>query len=335
MSGSTTTRRQVALGSIFLLILLLLPLVVDGYYQTMLTTIFITALVGIAWNLMMGFAGQLSLGHALYFGIGAYVVALMAERYGLSPWLGFPVGFLVTSGLGLVVGFLGFRFGVKGVYFALLTIAFAEFARLLFEHWDYVGKTGGLFLGSVKPDNRSLITLRGSATFYYYAVLATTLFAWLWCGYLVRSRLGYFWRAVRDDEDAARALGVRAFRVNLLAAGISAGITGIAGGWFALMNGNLFPESVLGMRVSIDFIIAPIVGGLGTLCGPILGALIVVPLNEIAKEAGQALGLNGLNILLYGTLLFIVIVAAPDGCWPWLANRLALAGRSSSKPDGP
>lgn len=328
-------KRSLAAGGALLAIAAAIPFFVNDFHLTVLALIFLYALVGVAWNLMMGFAGQLSLGHALYFGLGAYTVAILSEKFGVTPWLGMIPAFLIAALSGTIIGALGFRFGVKGVYFALLTIAFAEFARILFEHWEYAGRTGGFFLTALKETNRPLLSLRGGAGFFYYALLITLVAAYAAVATLVRGRLGYLWRAVREDEDAARALGVQAFRVKLIAVAISAGITGVAGGWFALMNGNLFPDSTFGMRLSIDLIIAPIIGGLGTLFGPVLGALIIVPLNEIAKDAGQALGVNGINLLIYGVLLLGVVLLAPAGVWPWVARKLGLDADSVRRRDEP
>ena len=322
-------RRQIIAAAVFAAALGALPLALGDFFLSVLALVFLAALVGIAWNLMMGFAGQLSLGHALYFGVGAYVLAILSERYGLSPWLAMLPAALVPAVLGIIIGALGFRFSVRGVYFALLTIAFAELARIVFEHWDYVGKTGGFFLKALTANNQPLLSLRGGATFFYYALLLTMFASFLFSAVLIRSHIGYCWRAIREDEDASRALGVKAFRLKLLAVAISAALTGIAGGWFALMNGSLFPESVLGMHMSINLIIAPIIGGLGTLFGPVLGAFIIVPINEISRDLAQSFSINGLNLLIYGLLLMLVIKIAPQGCWPWLARRLGLAGTAA------
>jgi branched-chain amino acid transport system permease protein len=309
----------------FLALLALVPVIADDFQLSVLALIFLFAYVGQAWNLMMGFAGQLSLGHALYFGVGGYAVAVLAASYGVTPWLGMPISFVICAVLGAVVGALGFRFAVRGVYFALLTIAFAELARVLFEHWEFVGKTGGFFLPALGAENVALVSLRGGAAFFYYALLVSLAACWALSALLVRSRIGYFWRAIREDEDAARAIGVPAFRMKLLAVAISAGLTGIGGGWFALMGGSLFPETMFGMRMSIEIIIAPIVGGLGTLFGPILGAFVVVPLNELSKELAQHFNIGGLNFLIYGLLLGSVVLFAPHGLWPrisaWMQRR--------------
>lgn len=320
-------RRQWVAASVFLAVLALVPAIAAPFHLSVLALIFLFAFVGIAWNIMMGFAGQLSLGHALYFGVGAYVVAILSERYGVTPWIGMPIAFVVAAVLGVAIGALGFRFEVRGVYFALLTIAFAECARILFEHWGFVGATGGFYLKAVTPDNVPLLTLRGDSTFFYYALLVVMAAGWGLSMWLVQSGVGYRWRAIREDEDAARALGVRAFRLKLIAVAVSGGLTGVAGGWFGLMGGSLFPDSVLGMRISIDVIVAPIIGGMGTLFGPILGAFIIIPLNEWARDLAQASGVNGLNLLIYGVLLMLVIGLAPEGVWPWIARRIGLSSR--------
>jgi branched-chain amino acid transport system permease protein len=327
MRGVLLQRQWLAAG-LFSVVLACLPLLVGNFYLGILTLVFVAALSGIAWNLMMGYAGQLSLGHALYFGVGAYVLAILSERGGVSPWLAMLPAALIPAVLGVAVGALGFRFSVRGVYFALLTIAFAELARILFEQWSFVGGTGGVFFKALTPANRPFVSLRGGATFFYYALLVTMLLAWLLSSLLVRSRLGYFWRAIREDEDAARALGVKAFRLKLVAVAISAALTGIVGGWFALINGSLFPDSVLGMSVSINLIVAPIIGGLGTLFGPILGAFLAVPINQVSRDLSQSFSIDGLNLLIYGALLMLTMKLAPHGCWPWLARRLGLAART-------
>ena len=322
--SSAFVSRSSALAGLFVALLAAVPLVADDFQLSILALIFLFAYVGQAWNLMMGLAGQLSLGHALYFGVGGYTVAVLAGRYEVTPWLGMPVAFVLCAALGTVVGALGFRFAVRGVYFALLTIAFAELGRVLFEHWDFVGKTAGFFLPALGPDNVPLVTLRGGARFFYYALLVSLAACWILAALLARSRVGYYWRAIREDEDAARAIGVPAFRMKCLAVAISAGLTGIGGAWFGLMGGSLFPETMLGMRMSIEIIIAPIVGGLGTMFGPVLGAFVVVPLNELSKDLAQHFNVSGLNFLIYGLLLGAVVLFAPHGLWPRLSAWLRL-----------
>lgn len=320
--------RSARLAVVLLAVLGLVPLVADDFILSVLTLVFLFASVGAAWNLMMGYAGQLSLGHALHFGAGAYAMGLLISKLDASAWFGLPLAFAVGAALGALVGALGFRFAVRGVYFALLTIAFAEFARILVEHWAYAGGNGGLFLPALTADNQPLLSLRGDASFFYFALLVTMALIWLACALLVRGRLGYYWRAVREDEDAARAIGVPATRVKILAAALSAGFTGVCGAWYALIQGSLFPDSVLGMRMSIDLIIAPIVGGLGTLFGPVLGAAVIYPLNELSKDFAQEFSISGLKLIVYGALLLVIVLFAPHGIWPPLARWLRIGGRT-------
>ena len=322
--SASPRRRQAALAIAFLLFLCTVPAFADDYQLSILTLIFLFACSGQAWNLMTGYAGQLSLGHALYFGMGAYTMAILTQKLALTAWLGLPAAFAVGAAFGALTGALGFRFAVRGVYFALLTIAFAELARILAEHWDDVGATGGFFFSALTPANVPLQSLRGGATFFYYALLATLATIWLVCALLVGSRIGYRWRAVREDEDAARAIGVPALRVKVIAATISGGLTGICGAWFGLLQGSLFPDTVLGMRMSIDIIIAPIVGGLGTLFGPIVGAVVVVTSNELAKDLAQQFSINGINLVIYGAMLMAIVLFAPQGIWPLLARGLRI-----------
>lgn len=297
------------------------PLVLDGYAITLLTMVLFYAFIGQAWNLMMGYAGLLSLGHALFFGMGGYVTGVLVEKAGLIPWIGIPLGAALAAALGAVIAWLGFRFSVRGVHFALLTIAFAEFARILVENWDYAGGTGGLFLRNLTADQSQILNLRGSAMIFYFGFLTLTAGGYVLCWALVNSRYGYFWRAIREDQDAARALGVQVRRMKILVVSISAAMTGVAGGLFALMNGSLFPDSMLGMRMSIEIIIAPIIGGLGTLAGPIIGAFVVVPVMEIANEIGRETRIFGLGTVVYGLMVFAIIMFLPEGIWP-SATRL-------------
>lgn len=288
----------------------------DGFTLSLLTLVFLFAWFGQAWNLVMGFTGQLSLGHALFAGLGGYSVVIATTRFGMSPWIGLLAGILLAAAAGAAIGWLSFRFGVRDVYFALLAIAVAEMARVIFSNWKFVGGTGGIFLPALSAANEPLRTLRGGALFYYGAALllaagGTALLAWL-----SATRIGYLWRAVRDDEAAARALGVRAPTHKILACALSAALTAPGGALYAHMNGVIFPDTMMGMALSIQIIIGPILGGLGTVFGPLVGALVVVPLGEISGTLGQTLGVSGMNSIGYGLALILLIGILPGGLWP-------------------
>lgn len=307
--------------------LLAVPAVAGRYELSVLILVFQFVLMGQAWNVMMGYAGQLSLGHALYVGLGAYVPALLWLQFGVSPLLGVFAGMAAAMLAGAVIGWLGLRFGIEGVYFALLTIAFAEIARVAFDHMAISGGAGGLFLPVTPAERAAWWMLDGGPVFFYYLTLglaagATGVVAWL-----ARSRLGYLWRAVRDDPVAAEALGVNLFRARMQAILVSSAMASVAGVVSAFYYRNLFPAQVFDMSRSIELILAPIIGGLGTVMGPVVGALLLTPAGEALAALVQLLGWDapGVKAVAYGLLLMAVIWVRPSGIWPWLAKRLGAA----------
>jgi branched-chain amino acid transport system permease protein len=312
--------------AVLLAALIAAPWIAGNYLITVLILILYRAYTGQAWNIMMGFAGQLSLGHAVYVGLGAYIAAALFTRYGVAPWFGFLAAMPVAAACGAVIGYLAFRFGVTGVYFAILTIAFAEFARIGFDHLDFVNASAGLFLPVAQYAHNDLWHLRGSPTMFYYVMLAATLVAFVLCRLLITSRLGYYWLAIREDEEAARAAGIDTFRCKMYAVTISAAVTSFAGVFYAFFYNNLFPEQVFNISQSIQIILGPIIGGIGTLFGPILGAFVLTGLAESLNAALTAMGLDlpGAEQVFYGVCLLVVVVALPEGIWPWLARRLGV-----------
>jgi branched-chain amino acid transport system permease protein len=323
------SRRTLLLLGGLLTVLLIAPVFVNDYLLTVLILILYFAYLGQAWNILMGFAGHLSLGHALYVGLGAYVTAALFVHYGIGPWLGLLIALPVSMACGALIGFLAFRFRVAGVYFAILTIAFAEFARIGFDHFGWVGGSAGFFLPVKQYTGNDLWTLRGGPTMFYYVILVATVIVFILCHQLLHSRIGYFWLAIREDEHAARAAGIDTFRCKMIAVTISAGITSFAGVFYAFFYNNLFPEQVFHILRSIELIIGPIIGGIGTLFGPILGAFVLTGLAEALNAALHAFGLDvpGAKQVFYGICLLLVVVAMPEGIWPWLARRLGIGER--------
>jgi branched-chain amino acid transport system permease protein len=324
-------RRGVALLMVLLVVLLAAPWMANDYLLTVLIIILYSAYTGQAWNVMMGFAGQLSLGHAIYVGLGGYAAAALYVYFGVGPWLGLAAAIVIAVACGAIIGFLAFRFGVGGVYFAILTIAFAEFARIGFDHFGWVGGSSGFFLPVANYTRNDLWNLRGNPTMFYYVMLALTVAAFVLCHVLLKSRVGYYWQAIREDEVAARSLGINTFRYKMYAVIISAGMTAVAGVFFAFYYNNLFPEQVFHISRSIELILGPIIGGIGTLFGPLIGAFLLTGLSETMQEILTALGLDapGAKQVFYGFCLLIVVMALPDGVWPWLADRLGVTGRRS------
>lgn len=325
-------REKLTLAAV-LLIALLAPLLVNDYLLSVLIIILYFCFVGTAWNLMMGMAGQLSLGHALYVGLGAYMSAALFVHFGVPPLVGMFPAMLLAALVGAFIGLLAFRFGIDGVYFALLTIAFAEFTRILFSHFEWVGSTGGLFLPVSNRSTSDVINLRGQPMMFYYVILALTVLGLGLVYYISNSRLGYYFRAIREDQEAAQASGINTFRIKMIAVMISAAMTSLSGVFLAFYYNNLFPSDIFSMERSIEIILAPIIGGLGTLIGPILGAFILGGLGETLTGLIDHFGIKivGAKQLFYAVILILVIKYLPGGIWPSLQNRW----RALSKKEKP
>jgi len=284
------------------------------------------AYFGQSWNIMTGFAGQLSLGHALYVGVGGYAAGALFYYWGIGPWGGLWVAMALCVALGVLIGFLAFRFGISGVYFALLTIAFCEFTRIGFDHLQWTGGSGGMFLKVAQRDQIDLANFRGPPAMYYYAILALAAGALALCAWLLKSRAGYYWQAIRENEEAAQALGINVFRWKMAAVALSAAMTSVSGVFFAFYYNNLFPEQVFNITRSIEIILGPVIGGVGTLFGPILGAAVLTLLSDGLTEGLAALGweMPGIKQVFYGLVLLAVVMFLPHGIWPALARRLRL-----------
>ena len=320
-------------GLVALVVLLaLLPIVADRYILTTMILVLTLAYVGQAWNIMMGFTGQLSLGNALYVGLGAYTAAALFQFFAISPWLGMLVAVGVCVLAATAIGWLAFRFGISGTYFALLTIAFAEFTRIGFENFPWIGGAAGFFIRVAPGGSQDWLNLRGGPLMFYYVALALAVLAFVVSTWLLHGRAGYYFRAIRDNEDAARAAGINTFRYKLLAVQISGGLTALAGVFYAFYYSNLFPDQIFNISRSIEIVLVPIIGGIGTLFGPVLGAALLTLLSESLNATLAAFGIDvpGVKQVLYGVVMGIAIMFMPGGIWPPIARRLGLHRRSRS-----
>lgn len=320
-------RRAVVLLASLGALLLCLPLIANDYVLSVATLFLFFAYTGQAWNILMGFAGQLSLGHSVYLGVGAYAAAALQFHYGIGPWAGLWLAVALSALLGALIGGLAFRYGIAGVYFTLLTIAFAEFTRIGFDHWSWLGGSGGLFLKVGPREPINLLQLRGTPPMFYYVILTLSAAAFALSVWLLRGRAGYYWQAIREDEDAAQALGVNAFRWKLLAMMTSAALTSLGGVFLAFYYNNLFPEQIFHISRSIEIILGPLIGGVGTLFGPIIGAALLTLLGDGATELVEFFGweIPGLKQLIYGIVLFAAVALLPNGIWPSLARKLKVS----------
>jgi branched-chain amino acid transport system permease protein len=319
--------RALALLGACALALVIAPLFVSSYVLSVLIIVLYFAYVGQAWNLMIGFAGLLSLGHALFVGIGAYSSAALFIHFGIAPWIGMIVAVALSVLVGSVIGYLGFRFSIRGVYFALLTIAFAEFTLVIVDHIDWLGSTGGFFLPVANRDRIDLLNLRGSQAMFYYVILALTAGALVLCRLLLNSKLGLYWQAIREDQESAEAIGIHLFRYKMIAVAVSSGLTGIAGVWYAFYYNNLFPGTTFATEKSIELILGTVVGGVGTLFGPILGAFILTPLGEVLTHLTEELKIDGIKTFIWGLCVAAIVLFRPTGLWPWLSTLLRLDSR--------
>ncbi|HEY7364762.1 MAG TPA: branched-chain amino acid ABC transporter permease [Methylomirabilota bacterium] len=312
-------------GLVLVALLLALPAILSSYAITIFIVIFFYAFLGQAWNIVGGYAGQLSIGHAAFVGVGAYTAAILARDTGLTPWVGMFVGGACAAALGTVIGYLGFRFGLRGFYFALLTVAFAEIARIVTANLEATGGALGLYITFTGDPRQFQFS---SNLPHYYIALALMLVATGVAGGIERRRLGAYLAAIRDDEAASEALGVNSFRYKMIAIVISAFLTGMGGTFYAFYFLSLQPNTVFGVPFSVEIALRAIVGGSGTLLGPILGSFLLTPLAEFSRAYFATGGWTGVHLIAYGLLLIVVVLFLPQGVYPYL-RRLVGEGQRS------
>lgn len=311
------------------LVALVLPIAIpDSYFIHSCVVVLFFAYMATSWNFVCGYVGQLSIGHSMFAGIGGYATVLLFTRLGLSPWLGLVAGGVMAALFSVVVGYPTFR--LKGPYFSLTTIAFAEMIRIWVENTD-------TFLGIPLNGAAGLtVPLKGEswAAFqfndkvpYYYIILGLLCLALLATWWLERSKLGFYLKAIRGDRDAAESLGISPARYQLVALGISAFMTGVGGGFYAQFFRYVNAERLIGVDMSIDMALMSIIGGQGTIFGPLLGAVLLAPLAEITR--GHLGGsLPGLHIVIYGIILILAVLYLPKGLMDPLRRILArLSGK--------
>lgn len=310
MTNSITRRRRRELltGAVVLAILAVLPLPIrDVYTQNLIILTLLYAGLAQAWNILGGYCGQISLGHALYFGIGGYVSTLLYVNAGLPPTIGMFAGGLVGGVVALLVGWPCFR--LSGHYYAIATVVVGEIGFLLFLNWDFVGGATGVYI-PFHGQSWANLQFRTSKLPFHYVTLAFAAATWAAAWLIEGSRWGFAWRAVKDDVTAARSLAVRVFPSKMAAAAISGFFTGVGGAIFAQYVGYIDPDSVLAGSLSILIALPAVLGGVGTLWGPLLGAAVLIPVSELSRSY---LGGGGVDLMIYGGLIMLVALARPAG----------------------
>lgn len=292
-----------------LIIALAVPLLVrSDFWLGFLITVLLFAAMGMAWNVLGGYAGQFSFGHAAFFGTGAYASAILHIALGLNPWLGLAVAAVAGGLVGLVIGYLSFRYGLRGSYFALITLAFAEVLRILANTAEFTGGGVGLYVPlKVGVGNLQFAGKLG----YYYVALGFAVLSLVVGWAIERSRLGARLMAIRENEDAAQALGVDTLACKLQAIVISGALTGIGGAFYTQYYLYIDPGIAYGPNVSVEILLVPIIGGLGTVFGPLLGSAVLHGAGELARRlVGDA---PGLSLIFYGALLIVMVRFMPEG----------------------
>jgi branched-chain amino acid transport system permease protein len=305
-----TRLRNRGLGLAALVALVALPALLGEHPMHVLIQILLFAYLTYCWNILGGFAGQLSFGHALFMAAGAYTSTLLLLNAGISPWIGMLAGSVVSAALGLFIGYLSFRYGITGTYFALVTLAFVEIARIVALNTPAIGGALGLYIPIQHNDFWQLKFI--NKTHYYYVALGFLLLVLAVTAWLERSVFGHRLMAIRENEAAAQALGINLLRYKLLATALSAFLTALGGTLYAHYVTFIDPHTLLNMNMALEITIYSIVGGIGTLWGPLLGSIFLVPVSELTRALlGHSYA--GVHLVVYGAVLIAVILFAPDG----------------------
>ncbi len=300
-----------ALAALLLLAVVAFPLVFTRPFpRHVMIMIFLYGALATAWNILAGYCGQISLGHAVYFGIGAYTSTLLVREVALTPWLGMLAGAALAVIVSQLIGYPCFR--LRGHYFAIATIGFGEIVQTCVLNWNLVGAARGLFVPIKRPDSLLNFQFHQSKTFYYYIALGLVALALGATSWIERSRRGYYFRAIKEDQDAAASLGVQVAREKQAAMAVSAALTALGGTFWAQYVLFIDPESVFPLSLSILICLVAVLGGVGSLWGPLLGAAVLVPLSEGTRVLLGGTG-KALDLLIYGALIMVIAVFQPAG----------------------
>ena len=303
-------RRDLIIAAVLAAFTALTPLFVkDVVVQNILILTLMYAGLSQSWNILSGYCGQISLGHALYFGLGAYTTALLFTKFGVLPWFGMLAGGAISAVIAMALGYLCFR--LRGHYFVIATIVIAEIALLLIQNWDWAGAALGIDI-PMRGDSWLKFQFARSKLPYLYFALTLACIAWLVTWWLEDSKWGYWWRAVKDNPDAAESLGVVVFNSKMGAAAVSAFLVAVGGSFYAQFVSYIDPESVMGFQFSLLMALPAVLGGIGTLWGPVLGAVILIPLTELTRSFVGGSG-RGVDLIVYGALIVAISLALPKG----------------------
>jgi branched-chain amino acid transport system permease protein len=299
-------------------------LVRKDYILSIFINIFLFAYLSQSWNILGGYAGYLSLGHTVFFGMGAYTSSLLFYHLAFTPWLGMLVGAVLAGLMGLFIGFLSFRYQLRGIFFAMITLAFGVIYRVIFTNSMFLGGAQGVLIPLEKP---SFLTYQfGSKLSYYYIGLVMLVVILAITVFIENSKFGYNLLALKGNEGAAEALGIDTSAYKMKATVLSAFLTAFAGTHYAQYLTYISPETVFNINLSIEIVLIAIVGGMGTIFGPTLGAFLLIPVSELTRSllGDKAMGLH---VVMYGVILIVFCLVLPSGIIPSI--RLSMRSKPS------
>jgi branched-chain amino acid transport system permease protein len=309
--------------------LAVLPLVMTDRMESIGVRTLIFAIMAVGWNLMSGYGGMFSFGHAAFFGIGAYTDAYLLVEHGVSPWLAMVLGALLSALAGVVIAYLCLRYKLAGAYFALATFAFAQMFLLVVQNLTFLRKTEGFNIPILPRDSWPMMQFAQGSHNYFWIPSAILVIALAGTIAFVNSRAGQYSQAVRDDEIAAASLGINVLRHRLLTVGLSCALTSVAGSFYTQYYFFVGPDQAFGSSVSIEAIIPAVIGGIGTVWGPLIGALVVGPLSDMIASILRnppgflhfLQGVTGLDVAVYATLLIVIVLFMPKGVYGTIRDR--------------
>ena len=311
------TIKQISVTGITLLLLLLFPLVITQTYLIhVMILVFMFGMLGVAWNIMGGYAGMFSFGQAAFFGIGAYTSSFLLVTFHVNPWIGLMAGGVVAALMAAAIGYPCSN--LRGHYFAIATIAFGEIVRIHFNNWKLVNAAEGITI-PMMDESLANFMFHSSKLPYYYIMLVFLLLALVICYFVANSKMGYYFRAIKESHDVAEVLGVNVVRYRLIAIMVSAFLSAMAGTFYAQYILYIDPESVMLLAISVQIVLISMLGGAGTIMGPVIGAAILLPISELTRIWLGHKG-TGVDMLIYGFLITLISVYQPQGIWGLFAN---------------
>jgi len=311
------TAKPITIAGVVLALLLIFPLVITQTFPIhVMILVFMFGMLGVAWNIMGGYAGMFSFGQAAFFGIGAYTSSYLLIAFQVNPWIGLILGGLVAAMVAAAIGYPCSN--LRGHYFAIASIAFSEIVRIHFNNWSLVNAAEGITI-PMMPESLANFMFHSSKLPYYYIIMAFLLIAVIICYIVATSKMGYYFRAIKESHDVAEVLGINVVKYRLIAIMVSAFLSAMAGTFYAQYILYIDPESVMLGAISIQIVLISMLGGAGSVLGPVLGAAILVPLSETTRVMLGHKG-TGVDMLIYGFLITIISVYQPQGVWEWFTR---------------